>query len=367
MKILHPLQCYFPSQAGGPCNSLYWLNSALNINNFSCEIIATNYGLVDPIDSKTFSSNHTVTFFNLIGKLYLKKCLQELKTAEVVQFSSLFFPPTLPILFVAIWKKKTIILSPRGELYEAAISQKAFKKRVWFFLIKMFQSKMNFHATNDFELEIIQKKFPRAKSTVFIPNYIEMPKKLNLEIKRSFVFVGRINPIKNIHLLISTIAKVYEIYPDIKLYIVGSARLDYEISYERNLEKQIKQLNLEKVVFFKGHLVGEVKNRIIASSKALILPSKSGNFGNVVLEALSQGTPVIASKHTPWKILEEQGAGYWVDTNIQALSGKIVDLLNLEQPLYENMRANSFQLCKSKYNIETNVRIWESYYQRISL
>ena len=53
---------------------------------------------------------------------------------------------------------------------------------------------------------------------------------------------------------------------------------------------------------------GEEKNKVIASNMALVLPSKSENFGNVVLEALAQGTPVIASKNTPWQILDLKNA-----------------------------------------------------------
>ena len=55
MKILHLLLCYYPSQAGGPANSIYWLNNSLNSNFFSTEIISTNLGLVKPIDFKVYN------------------------------------------------------------------------------------------------------------------------------------------------------------------------------------------------------------------------------------------------------------------------------------------------------------------------
>ena len=37
------------------------------------------------------------------------------------------------------------------------------------------------------------------------------------------------------------------------------------------------------------------------------------NFGNVVLEALAEGTPVVTSKGTPWQDLENEKAGFWVE------------------------------------------------------
>jgi len=366
IKIIRPLLCYYPSQAGGPANSLYWLNCALNPDGFSSVVVATKYGLVSDSDSQTFSANHNVSFFNSKGKSFIKKSIQELKTADIVQFSSLFFPPTLPILFAAIRNNKTIIISPRGELYQAAISQKAFQKKVWISIIKMFQNKIHFHATNTFELEIIKKTFPKAKSTVVIPNYMEMPKKLNLDVTMSFVFVGRINPIKNIDLLISAIAEVIKTHPKVSLVIVGSARLDYEIAYHATLKAQIKQLALEDVVVFKGHLNGEIKNKVIASSKALLLPSKSENFGNVVLEALAQGTPVMASKNTPWAILEEKKAGFWEDSTVENLTKNMLKILDLNKLDYQHMRDNAYNLCKSNFDIKTNINVWEKYYQKIT-
>jgi glycosyltransferase involved in cell wall biosynthesis len=316
--------------------------------------------------SKEYSRNHKVAFLKIEGKSYVKQSIQELKTSNIVQFSSLFFPPTLPILFAAILKNKTVIISPRGELYQAAMSQKSFRKKLWINLLKLVQTKVHFHATNHYELELIQKIFPKAKSTVIIPNYIEMPKKQNQDIKMSFVFVGRINPIKNIHLLIGAIAEVYKVYPKIKLSIIGAARLDSEILYMKSLQEQIKENALEQVVCFRGHLEGDSKNKVIASSKALILPSKSENFGNVVLEALAQGTPVIASKNTPWALLEEFKTGLWVDGSTQEIAKAMLYLLNLDDTSYKKMRQHSFALCASKFDIKNNVKIWENYYHKIS-
>lgn len=364
MKILHPLLCYYPSQAGGPANTIYWINNSLNPNDFASEVVATQFGLINKIKTKEYSKNHRTTFFNSKGKQFIFKSLRELKTSDIIQFSSLFFPPTLPLLIAAIIKNKIILLSPRGELYEAAIGQKSFKKKTWISVIKLFQNKINFHATNDFELKIIQKTFPKAKSSVVIPNFIEMPEKLNKEIEMKLVFLGRINPIKNIHLLIDAISIVHKNIPTIRVEILGLARLDYEKQYLSSLQGQIKELSLEKVILFKGHLEGEAKNEMIASSKALILPSKSENFGNVVLEALAQGTPIIASKNTPWHLLEEFNAGYWIDGNVNEIVKSIMKLLELKDSEYLQMRKNAFELCKSKFDIKTNINVWENYYKK---
>ena len=365
MKILHPLLCYYPSQAGGPANTLYWLNKSLNSKGFHCEIISTDFGLPEHINSKEYSTTHKASFIASRWSTFISKCNAELKTSDIVQFSSIFFPPTLPLLISSVIKNKAVIISPRGELYSAAINQKSIKKKICLSIIKLFQKKINFHATNDYEVKIIRGIFPNAKSFITIPNYIELPIRLDIKIEDKFVFIGRINPIKNIHLLIDAINIVHKVNPSIKLDILGIARLDYEKEYLSSLKKKIALLNLEKVIFFHGHLNGNEKSKKLASSKALILPSKSENFGNVVLEALAQGTPVIASKNTPWKILDEYNAGFWAESSSQDITEKILDILKLSQLDYFKMRENAYELCKSKFDITTNIKVWENYYQKI--
>ena len=368
MKILHPILCYYPSQAGGPANTLYWLNNGLNKKFFETNIVSTNYGIAIDTEKIDYGNNQKVDFFESKGKNFIQFSLNAIIETDIVQFSSLFFPPTLLLLFFAKLKNKTIIISPRGELYSAAISQKSFKKRIWIEIIKFFQKDINFHATNDFEKGIIQKFFSKAKRIDVIPNYIQLPQKFDVESKMKFVFVGRINPIKNIDILIESFCSLKQLKPELELEleIVGSARLNYEIEYLRNLKDQIKKLSLEGSVKFMGHLDGDEKNKIIASSFALVLPSKSENFGNVVLEALAQGTPVIASKNTPWKILEDYNSGYWVEVNKENLMESMNSIVNLNEIEYKKMRDNAFSLCKSNFNIQTNIHVWENYYKSIS-
>jgi len=131
--------------------------------------------------------------------------------------------------------------------------------------------------------------------------------------KISFCLLEGLTQIKNIDVLIKSIAYSQKLLDKkLKLVIAGSARLPYEIVYEKQLKELVDNLNLQDSVTFLGHIQGDDKDKLdFASSFALVLPSQSENFGNVVLEALAQGTPVIASKNTPWESLEEYNSGYW--------------------------------------------------------
>ena len=85
--------------------------------------------------------------------------------------------------------------------------------------------------------------------------------------------------------------------------------------------------------------------------------SKSENFGNVIVEALSQGTPVIASKGTPWLKLNEKGAGWWIDAQAEQVATTVDELLRLDDVSYEKMRDASYAFSR-EYDIFTNIDRW---------
>jgi glycosyltransferase involved in cell wall biosynthesis len=59
----------------------------------------------------------------------------------------------------------------------------------------------------------------------------------------------------------------------------------------------------------------------------LVVASHSENFSNVVVEALSVETPVVASLGTPWAELAEVGCGAWVDNQAKPLADAIEPFL----------------------------------------
>lgn len=93
-------------------------------------------------------------------------------------------------------------------------------------------------------------------------------------------------------------------YSDIKLVIVGQVFPQSCKSYLDDLKKQVKRLGLEHKVKFERPVEGLEKQELFASSYCSFLISESENFGNVVIEAMAQGTPVVTSLGTPWSILK---------------------------------------------------------------
>jgi glycosyltransferase involved in cell wall biosynthesis len=372
LTIFHPLLCYYPSQAGGPSNTLYWLNSSLAEQGVNTNVLATTFGLKPSFEITELNSNlnsplKTVRFIDNRGVSFIWKAFKQLKHCDIVQFSSLFFPPTLPIILYSIFKKKAIILAPRGELYNSALTTKPLRKKIWIALFKLFQKHVHFLATNHEERQLIKSHFPKARSIASIPNYIELPNREIVPQKTQFIFLGRINPIKNLEVLIKGFKRAHDATEnEVKLLIVGTARLAYEQEYYLHLKKVIEDLNMGRSIEFKGHIEGNQKNKLLAESLALVLPSKSENFGNVVLEALAQGTPVIASKNTPWEILEQANAGFWIGATVNELERAFIKILTLSEEKNLLIRKNAYDLCNENFNIKNNIQKWLDYYKHIT-
>jgi glycosyltransferase involved in cell wall biosynthesis len=96
---------------------------------------------------------------------------------------------------------------------------------------------------------------------------------------------------------ISAFSLISEKYPDLKFYIIGSAKssLDYE-----NLQKQVKELNLEERIKFTGQLQRDAVPEYICHAVLLILTRPNnvraqGGFPTKLGEYLATGNPVVVT------------------------------------------------------------------------
>jgi glycosyltransferase involved in cell wall biosynthesis len=271
------------------------------------------------------------------------------------------------LIFVVAIGKKPIVLSPRGELFDAASKRKTFKKKLVFGLYLILKRRLLFHATAESEERLIRQYFGDVKVEVQ-PNFL-LPKYSDKKVlcKRDFLFLGRINPIKNIHILIEAASiSARFMSSNARIVVAGEARLDYEITYLTELNALILRLEMQDKVQFLGHVEHDSKEKLLNHAYFLVLPSKSENFGNVVPEALMQGTPVIASTGTPWQSLRDNNAGYWVENNILSFAAAIDKSLELKETDYIAYSQNAQKLVRSCFDTESPANRWQEIYKHIS-
>lgn len=375
MQILFPIGAYYPSQTGGPNNTIFWMARALVKNDIDVVVTTTMQGIVDAhqIPATTWINRgfgkaiYVPTYFHYLPfRLFYLTWIQLLR-ADVVHLTAIFYPLSWLTAFANnMTAKKPLIWSPRGELDPPALMYSRFKKNAVLFLIKKIIlpfADVTFHATCDAETEYIKNTFGDRCKIIQIPNYIELPELQKTKIEPRFLYIGRIHPKKAIENLVQALALSDRfLQSEYKLIIAGDCGNDYGDA----LKELVCQLNLQNKVDFIGHISGIEKQKLLASAYFSFMPSHSENFGNVVVEALAQGTPVVASKGSPWDILEKYKAGFWIENNPRTLATCIDNILLMKKEQYLLYRQFARNLADQEFDVYKNIGTWIKVYKHLT-
>lgn len=251
---------------------------------------------------------------------------------------------------IARQKDKPYVITPHGMLYPQALARSAWKKKLLLNLggvEKDLRHATCIHATCDAEMKHY-RALGYTNPVAIIPNPMPIPSfiddiKSEKSIKR-IGYLGRIHPYKNTEALINAWITLGDEVKDAQLIIMG--RGDNE--YEAKMHQLVARHNLTNVEFA-GFVNGREKFERLASLTALCVPSITENFGMTVTEALSVGTPVIASLGTPWQELNTEHCGWWVSNDADTLADTISQALSLPQDEIEKMGNNGKRLVNEKY------------------
>ncbi len=137
---------------------------------------------------------------------------------------------------------------------------------------------------------------------------------LGLTRRNFLLFVGRIDSIKGIDVLIRAVHRLScrpeKEKGDLGLIIVGG-ELDVDPRREsremQRLRELVQDLKLQDRVAFWGSQRQDLLPYFYSAAQALVLPSRYESFGMVALEAMACGTPVIASRVGGLKYTIEDG------------------------------------------------------------
>ena len=180
--------------------------------------------------------------------------------------------------------------------------------------------------------------------------------------RRILLFVGRLNPEKGFEILIPAFANAK--CDNATLVIIGS---DPDRPYKAAIQQMIGVNGLSDLqVLFTGHLDGAEKQDAYAAARCFVLPSRSENFGNVVVEALGAGLFVIVTRGVG--LAEEvarAGVGIVVPYEINALRLAIADALNPDTIYSESEAVRARRFVAERFDWSAIARRWESNYRKL--
>jgi len=370
MKLLYVIGSFYPSQLGGPCNTTYWAAKDLASRGAEVTVASLCDGITPDHCAQygiTFNKaccidNVFVYFFSYKFSRFFSSSMfwwliKNIKKYDMVSLTSVFFPWTWFSAFLCIIYDVPFVIAPRGELEPGAIKFGALKKKIliWIFIRRIVSHAKFLLVTSEQERKYSAPYFLDNVSFEILPNYsdIDSVSLSDEEIirKRDILYLGRLHPKKGIESLIAAFNLLpNEITDNNKLVIVGSG----ESHYVNSLKNSVKSLEKSSDIIFLGHLEALEKREIYERSRLLVLPSYSENFGNVVIEALSHSTPVVASRYTPWSQLEENGCGLWVDNDPSSLANAINSIFDLDQLSYALMASAAREFYFQSYDIHSN-------------
>ncbi len=135
-------------------------------------------------------------------------------------------------------------------------------------------------------------------------------RKLGLSEEHVVLYVGRIEPLKGIDILLQSIA-LLEGGSNTRLLIVGGS-LDGDEELER-MREMAEELGLRDRVTFTGSVSQAELPIYYGAADVFVLPSHYESFGLVALEAMACGTPVVASRVGGLKTFINHGeSGYLI-------------------------------------------------------
>ena len=352
MRILHVIPTYLPAwRHGGPVLAVHGLCKALAARGHEVTVLTTNVHGDATLD---VPPGEPVPIDGVVVRYFPVRCPRRLYFApglgaaarkslsrfDVVHLHSVFLWPTTAAARAAERAGVPYVLSPRGMLVPELIrSRGRWRKLAWMALAerRTIERAAALHATSPLEATDAARLKLRLPRVFVVPNGIDpepwtgngsAPSATIEDLSAGgpfLLFLGRLSWKKGLDRLIPAMARV----PGAVLAVAGNDEEDLQPA----LERLARQAGVADRVAFLGPVHGADKAALLHRAAALVLPSYSENFGNVVLESWAAGRPVVVTPEVGLaQAVRETGAGIVAEGDLgQALRDILADTNRLDR------------------------------------
>ena len=354
MKVLHVIPAVAP-RYGGPSQAVVGTGRALAQQGVDV-LIATTDADGDgrlPVAlgvTRDYEGVRTVFFrrqwseslkYSRPMALWLNAHVAEFR---VVHIHAVFSHACLAAARACQWRRVPYVVRPLGSLDPWSLRQKPLRKGLLWHLgaRQMLTRAAAVHYTTRAEQRLAEAPLGLRRGVV-IPVGIDLePYQAPADVARfrfrhpslgehPYVLVlGRLHPKKGLELLLEAFftATADPRLRDWRLLVAG----DGDPAYVAQVRRGIRDRAWDDRVVFSGWLAGAEKLAALQGAALLALPSHQENFGQVVVEALACGVPVLLSQHVNLaEDVQSAGAGWVVRLEPSAIVAGLCDALSQPQ------------------------------------
>lgn len=169
-----------------------------------------------------------------------------------------------------------------------------------------------------FDQDFFQKNESSEELNNFLASY-------KLEAKNYLLYVGAIQPRKNLEVLVESFEEIKKEYQNLKLVIVGEKAWLWEKVLER-----IEKSPVKNDIILPGQLGFQKTRLFYQGALAFVFPSLYEGFGLPVLEAMASQTPVISAQNSSLPEVGGSAALYFKAESPKELAEQIRKIISDE-------------------------------------
>jgi len=262
-----------------------------------------------------------------------------------------------------------VILAPRGEFSQGAISIKPFKKRIFMLFSKIIGLHNNviWHASTYHEANDIVREIGPVAVIKIAPDLPERYGKIPQNIRRKknkdevkILFLSRISRKKNLRKAIEILCDVestvsFDIYGPIEDQL-----------YWDECQSIIEELPANISVKYCGDVEYNDVLKVFSEYHLFLFPTLGENYGHVIIESLLAGCPVLISDRTPWTGLEKHGAGWSYSLNNTNSYREIIErLASLLQTEFDAISEMSYEYGKKQLANDESINMNRELFKKV--
>jgi glycosyltransferase involved in cell wall biosynthesis len=250
---------------------------------------------------------------------------------------------------------KKLIYSIHGTIYWKSQIKRIFLKFLWKLALN---SNYMLTSNTEYSRAVFLNKINRNFNIIVMYNPVNVMRFAPYEIIKKteclrIVYIGRLCKGKNLNTWIDTANQIHSLLPNTVFEIYGSGHLD------KLLQANIDKINANDYISLKGFR-HDVEN-VYRESDLLLFLSEYESFGNVVVESILCGTPVMVSNIPSLREIFKDFPEFILNSDLNISKSVYEGLMNIE---YLKRRAlEARETFMTRFSQEAHIKILNELYQ----